>query len=565
MLDKIKDNPRYYSGCYLKKRVGNLDRNGSAPSEQNHSSTVAYLPTSGTGQSIMDHTCELVKRQQEHMKEKKKTDDILHCSVHNYRSKLIGQKGMDDTAARKSLSSYAYTELYQRAAKYARYLTSELETDGSVSVWPAQCEKESGTTVNIKPYERCDCHKRVDYDFQCAHELVADKKFILQKCNDRWMNSYFYYQSYPENSPNNQAFYTDLTAYEEIEMPLVQDDSPVNTYVNDAECSQDQMDTMSTLNISNPKGNISYHDLVKKLGELARTVQYSQAHCTTVLADIDKMIGHYRSRKPFTVNFTTFNGGVLDNSKSNGSAISTEVVPANSKTPTFLGQKKRKMSALEYNRTKGTKTKLPSLPFPEIIDTGVSTINEMNQSQAKTYDSHGFTQLTLSQTSMTSSLPLSSTLSKKESNYLPAKRQRTRACTLCYQRGHGIYKCPKLLNYGSYPLRSGELEVRQSLASNLLDPEYFKSFTRDDDDQREIMKSFPKYRLPGLIIHKRFLISENVVPKLVTKNLCIECTFLVKGGEEDIRFTKLLFSAKDVATYVQKTASNIVVTLLHLV
>ena len=121
------------------------------------------------------------------------------------------------------------------------------------------------------------------------------------------------------------------------------------------------------------------------------------------------------------------------------------------------------------------------------------------------------------------------------------------------------------MDYGSYPLRAGELEIKQSLASNMLDLEYFKSFTRDDDDQREIMKSFPKYRLPGLIIHKRFLISENVIPKLVTKNLCIECTFLVKGGEEDIRFTKLLFSAKDVATYVQKTASNIVVTLLHLV
>ena len=163
----------------MKKCVGNLGRNGSAPSEQNHSSTVAFLPISGTGQSIMDHTCELVKRQQEHMKEMKKADDILHCSVHSYRSKLNGQKGMDDTLARKSLSTYAYTELYKTAAKFANYLTSELETDGSVSVWPAQSEKESGSTLNIQPYERCNCHKRIDYDFQCAHELVADKNSYL--------------------------------------------------------------------------------------------------------------------------------------------------------------------------------------------------------------------------------------------------------------------------------------------------------------------------------------------------------------------------------------------------
>ena len=47
-------------------------------------------------------------------------------------------------------------------------------------------------------------------------------------------------------------------------------------------------------------------------------------------------------------------------------------------------------------------------------------------------------------------------------------------------------------------------------------------------------------------------------------NLCLECTFLLKGGEEDIRFTKALYRARDVATYVQKTKSNLVVSLLHL-
>ena len=117
-----------------------------------------------------------------------------------------------------------------------------------------------------------------------------------------------------------------MTVYEEVEIPSVQEDSPFNAYTNDDEYSQDQTATVSTLNVSNTKGSILYHDLVKKLGELAKIVQCSQAHCTTVLADIDKMIGHYRSRKPFTVNFTTFNSVVLDNSKSTRSAISTEVV-----------------------------------------------------------------------------------------------------------------------------------------------------------------------------------------------------------------------------------------------
>ena len=68
-------------------------------------------------------------------------NDILHCSVHNSKSKLLCKKRMDDTAARKSLSAYAYTGLHHRVAKCVCHLTSELETDGLVSVWPAKSEK----------------------------------------------------------------------------------------------------------------------------------------------------------------------------------------------------------------------------------------------------------------------------------------------------------------------------------------------------------------------------------------------------------------------------------------
>ena len=117
--------------------------------------------------------------------------------------------------------------------------------------------------------------------------------------------------------------------------------------------------------------------------------------------------------------------------------------------------------------------------------------------------------------------------------------------------------------HGFLPLPDGDLEIRQTLATNLLDPEYYPTHTYGEFDGREIMKSFPKFRLPGLIIHKRFVINENIVQKMVPGNLCIECKFLVKGGKEDLRYTKALFRAKDVATYVQKTKSNLIVSLLH--
>ena len=52
--------------------------------------------------------------------------------------------------------------------------------------------------------------------------------------------------------------------------------------------------------------NITYHDMVKKLIELARTVQFKQDDCITVMADISKMIDQYRSKRPFVMTLNTF-------------------------------------------------------------------------------------------------------------------------------------------------------------------------------------------------------------------------------------------------------------------
>ena len=187
-LDKIYDNPEYYAGYYLRSKVGNLNLNGSTASEQNHSSTQACIGPSGHSNSIMDHVCYLVKREAEKMKSMKQKDDLLHCRVHNYQSVEQGQRALDDVLAKKSLSVYAYNNLYTRASKYAAYLTSEVLDDGSTNVWPAKSNPNTCPMTNIKPNERCTCHKKVEYMFQCSHESVADNKLVLSKYSDRWFN-----------------------------------------------------------------------------------------------------------------------------------------------------------------------------------------------------------------------------------------------------------------------------------------------------------------------------------------------------------------------------------------
>lgn len=205
-LDVIKDNPSYYAGYYIRQITGNLEIKGDVSSEQNHASVVAHLGESGGGWSIMAHICELIKRQAEHQKQMKKKDDELHCSYTGYVSKHSGRRGTDDIEAKKSLSVYAYKRLYSRAANYAYFLTSVIEADGSVSIWKAEKKKDDTKVWTIFPGSRCKCQIRIDYDFQCGHELVADGRFIVDKYNKRWLNNYFYYVKYPENSPFNISF-----------------------------------------------------------------------------------------------------------------------------------------------------------------------------------------------------------------------------------------------------------------------------------------------------------------------------------------------------------------------
>ena len=109
--------------------------------------------------------------------------------------------------------------------------------------------------------ERCKCHKRVDYMFQCGHELVADKTIVISKYADRWLNTYYYCGTYPDNSPTNTSFYNQ-TIYDDIEIPPVVDNTLVNHYENDVECSQD-ITNVETENLRLGKDpRISYHDMV---------------------------------------------------------------------------------------------------------------------------------------------------------------------------------------------------------------------------------------------------------------------------------------------------------------
>ena len=124
-LESIYHNPSYYCGYVIRALVGNLKCRGSVPSEQNHSSVIAFLGKGNAGMSIMTHSSKLLKRAQEHAKVRTKEDNRSQVNVYKYVSTEEGQIGVDDTLAKNSLSPYAYKMLYIPTSKRASFLQSE--------------------------------------------------------------------------------------------------------------------------------------------------------------------------------------------------------------------------------------------------------------------------------------------------------------------------------------------------------------------------------------------------------------------------------------------------------
>ena len=120
-----------------------------------------------------------------------------------------------------------------------------------------------------------------------------------------------------------------------------------------------------------------------------------------------------------------------------------------------------------------------------------------------------------------------------------------------------------MLLYGARPLARNDEGARTRLQMDMSLVGTFKTSPRDEFDDRTIMSKFPKSRLPGLILHRRYLIDDKIVEPMNPDNFCIECTFIKEGGEEDIRYRKVLFHVRDVVAYVSKTKSSMIVSLLH--
>lgn len=106
ILDAIYNDPKYYSGYYLRTIHRNMTLHDNSPAEQNHPSLYAFLGDSMC-QSLAKEVQKLLQRHQQKYKEDRQHDVSVHISGHNYKSDFLGEKGIQDVLAKKhSLHMY---------------------------------------------------------------------------------------------------------------------------------------------------------------------------------------------------------------------------------------------------------------------------------------------------------------------------------------------------------------------------------------------------------------------------------------------------------------------------
>ena len=121
-LKEIFDRPPYYARYYVKRIPGNLNANGSAPSEANHFSITAHYGGSGAWTSMF-HLHNLMERQQYFLNKDTTITDNLFMSQQNFESDFAGDLRAHDLNAKKCLSAYAYKEYWIKVLQ-KRMITS---------------------------------------------------------------------------------------------------------------------------------------------------------------------------------------------------------------------------------------------------------------------------------------------------------------------------------------------------------------------------------------------------------------------------------------------------------
>ena len=237
-------------------------------------------------------------------------------------------------------------------------------------------------------------------------------------------------------------------------------------YDNEIELSQSDL-------TRNTSDKVSFGDVLTQAKELASVVQNDNIMRTSVFTTLSEWIHHLRHEGEVEVKFIKHpkNKNIND-----GQKIHNKPVPGVIRAQPMASNMKRKKSHAEIRKN--------------VLN---HSVNNNNMSQMRNKIHKG-----------------------------------TRDCQLCRGSGHGKNECPCLNRFGK-PLASKDSRSRQDLAMHLIDPTFYPNHYRTEGDKRIVFDNMPKI-IPALVIHKRYIIDQNITNVTCASNLCCECTLLREGG-----------------------------------
>ena len=258
---------------------------------------------------------------------------------------------------------------------------------------------------------------------------------------------------------------------------------------------------------------LNYSGLLALQTELCRAVANDQEYLSSAYSTITMMIQRVRQKKTIDVTFDINPQDVLvEKEKENRNPL-----PAIARTLSGARRMRRKRSHVE------------------ILQNNAST-GRRNPAPSKLYPTN-------------------------EANILPPPKSRKRSCGFCHKGGHIQKTCPSLLCYAKPPLPQNDRTIREVLIQDMAHPDKYTTHIRLPNDTRNIVKSFP-VGAEGVVVHRRYMATQNIVQRNSPENLCLECTVLKGGGENEL-FTRVLFKVPAVNAYINRSKTNIVICELE--
>ena len=311
LLNKLIDiynNPSYYAGWWLSKNIeGNLNLKGSVPAEQNHSSITSRLGK-GARWQLPEQVKQLIHRQRSMTAERRAEEAQWVQRYTVFRSPLGGPEAVEEQLAMRTLSKWAFKNLYLVERKRRNRYTSSKKDDNSILVFSIADPHNTDKQVILRDGCRCSCPRRIAYQHQCVHKVIFDGGLNLSKYNPRQ-----WFHQMEDTATCNQIVDNILNHNYLKEYNAGSDNGGETIALGDDQSSIHSLDSISTTRSNSKKlSGINYTTVSQKAENLIRFVESEPTYLTEISLILDTLLERARNKSSLRAHFD-LGLGKLDN------------------------------------------------------------------------------------------------------------------------------------------------------------------------------------------------------------------------------------------------------------